>query len=128
MSELFLRSVVQPIILAFLIRTVAGMIAYVARTPKRISVAELRKVFLEAWRNIASLNVAVALLLLPVSPSLDWLGGSSVSLLLWALFDDNVRRKGKRAAKLLGDKTRRIIEAMRERATPRVLKPVPGLG
>lgn len=53
--------------------------------------------------------------------------GGSISGLLAVLLDDDMRKKGKKAAKQLGDKSRRIIAEMVEKATPRVLRPLPGL-
>ena len=84
--------------------------------------AEMRKVFFFIWQLNCVVNVAI-LLLPPIN--LSSVIGNLVSGALSLLLDDNMRKKGKKAAKLVGDKTWLVFESMRERM--RVLQPLPGL-
>lgn len=81
----------------------------------------LKQQLLYVWRFMAGMGIGINLLL----PNADAVIGSSLSLAVCLLLDDDMRKKGRKAAKLLGDKTRRIFADMRERM--RVLEPLPGL-
>jgi len=76
---------------------------------------------LRIWRLMASFDIGINLLYF----RLGAVTGSTVTLVICLLLDDDIRKMGRKAANLLGDKTRRIFESMRERM--RVLEPLPGL-
>jgi len=82
----------------------------------------LRQIFHQVWLWQATMDTAIAFI--PPRRA-GGIIGSIASAVICLLLDDDMRKKGKKAAKLLGDKSRRIFESMRERM--RVLEPLPGL-
>jgi len=121
MDDFLFAVIFPPFLGAMVILGCIGLVL-LTRAPGALSRSFLKHHFLRIWRLSASTNIGIDLLL-EHSPA--GLIGSIISLAICLLLDDDMRKRGRKAAKLLGDKTRRIFESMRERM--RVLEPLPGL-
>jgi hypothetical protein len=110
----FLCALLSPIFWA----SINGVVAW-----KILGKAEGKRAFLRQWRWNNTWTVAVAV----IFRDGNLLRGAAISIALSMLFDDDLRNQGKKAAKQFGDKTRKILEKLREGATPRGLRPLPGL-
>lgn len=85
--------------------------------------AERKRQTIHVWRIQNAITLIAGIIAIG-GGGRDVIKGAAVSMALCMLFDDNIRKKGRRAAKLIGDKSRQILESMRERMTP---EPLPGL-
>jgi len=117
----FLFALLFPPVLGVLVIIFVIGLAMMMGVTGALSRSFLKYHFLRIWRLMASFDIGINLL----DFRLGSLIGSIATLAVCLLLDDDMRKRGRKAAKLLGDKTRHIFADMRERM--RVLEPLPGL-
>jgi hypothetical protein len=106
----FLYWLIAPVALA----TLVGLIALRVQ-----GWALAKKAFFSQWRVQAAVGLGLTIAFLQV----NGLKGAALSALLCMLLDDDMRKKGRKAAKLIGNKTRLVLEEMSERMRPREVLP-----